>query len=75
MNAVWKCEEGHLKCNWSGGGEGTPFKPRWMKLATFIARDDLIRHAEENSWAGDLRRDLFNVSGMDTEEPPYSSPG
>jgi hypothetical protein len=30
MNPVWKCEEGLLRCNWSGAGEGTPFKPRWM---------------------------------------------
>lgn len=35
----------------------------------FIARDDLIRYAEETSGAGALRRDLFKVSGIDVEEP------
>lgn len=35
----------------------------------FIARDELIRYAEETSWAGALRRDMFNVSGIDINEP------
>jgi hypothetical protein len=32
---------------------------------TFIARDDLIRHAEEISGTGALRRDIFAVAEID----------
>jgi hypothetical protein len=35
------------------------------KVVTFIARDDLIRQADESSVFGALRRDLFKVGGID----------
>jgi hypothetical protein len=38
--------------------------PAW-KVVTFIARDDLIRHGEEISGIGALRRDFFAVAGID----------
>jgi hypothetical protein len=39
------------------------------KVVTFIARDDLVRYAEEISPWGALRRDLFAVGGIDTGQP------
>ena len=42
------------------------------KIVTFIARDDLIRHAEETSPVGALRRDLFRVGGIDISRPTGS---
>jgi hypothetical protein len=45
--------------------------PTAWKVVMLIARDDLIRHAEETSGLGALRRDIFNVSGgrIDINEP------
>jgi hypothetical protein len=39
------------------------------KVVTFIARDDLIRQAEESSALGALRRDMFAVSGIALGHP------
>jgi hypothetical protein len=39
------------------------------KVLTFVARDDLIRRAEESSPFGALRRDAFAVSGIDFGHP------
>jgi hypothetical protein len=36
------------------------------KVVTFIARDDLIRQADESSVFGALRRDLFKMGAIDT---------
>jgi hypothetical protein len=43
--------------------------PAAWKVVMFVARDDLIRYAEETSWGGALRRDLYNAGGIDIEEP------
>jgi hypothetical protein len=42
--------------------------PTAWKVVTFIARDDLMRYAEETSSLGALRRDLFKVRGIDTQK-------
>jgi hypothetical protein len=43
--------------------------PVAWKVVTLIARDDLIRDAEEKSGSGALRRDLFTMGAMNIGEP------
>jgi hypothetical protein len=43
--------------------------PAW-KIVSLIARDDLVRQAEELSPIGALRRDVFNATGIDMSGQP-----
>ena len=43
--------------------------PTAWKVVMLVARDELIRYAEETSGFGALRRDMFKVSGIDINEP------
>jgi hypothetical protein len=42
--------------------------PTAWKVVTFIARDDLMRYAEETHPLGALRRDVFEAIGIDLRE-------
>jgi hypothetical protein len=33
MKAAWRCEKGHLVCQWSGVGEHALYSPPWMQAA------------------------------------------
>jgi hypothetical protein len=43
--------------------------PAAWKVVTIMARDDLLRQAEEDSPIGALRRDVFNSSRIDVSQP------
>jgi hypothetical protein len=43
--------------------------PAAWKVVTLIARDDLSRHAEENSVFSAVRRDVYTVTRIDIGEP------